>query len=114
MTHKKALLNIIETTKNELEKYVAKDILESSGIEGYLKDIFQGGCASGIVSSLIYFQDTRALFIKYMDEIDELRQEVEESIGGPLEIKFPLYNHLAWFGYEQTARLIAEKLEISI
>lgn len=117
--YKKKLQAIIDEDKESIRAYVAEDILDSldgynGDAAGYLKDVSYGGCQSGMVSGLVYYTDTKAFYIKYIDEIDELREEMEQSIGEPLKIGFPSYNWLAWFGYEETARKIADELGIEI
>ena len=111
---KNKLMALLKKSSNELEKYVLRDLLESDEPEGYLKDVLNFGCVSGMVNQLIYYDDTKKFFIKYIDEIDELRDDLEESLGQPLKIKSPLYNWLAWFGYEETLRKIAEKLGLEV
>lgn len=89
----KKLNDLFKESTNKLEKYVISDIYNSDEPEGYLKDILNHGCQSGVVSQLIYYKDTKDFFVKFIDEIDEIKDELEESFGQPLEIKQPLYNH---------------------
>ena len=106
----------LKESDNELEKYVINDVLEAGNdeeIERYIKDVLRGGCQSGTVSGLIYYTDTRAFYVKYMDEIGELYENTTEEIGEPLEIGTPMYNWLAWFAYEQTLFNLANSLEIN-
>jgi len=91
---------------------VAQDALDAENAESYLSDVLQHGCQSGIVSDLIYYTDTKKFFIDNMEEIEELLSETEDSIGETLEKSYPLYNWMAWFGYEETARKIAEEISI--
>lgn len=114
MNIKEKLEAIRNDSENELEIYVIDDILEADEPEVYLKDLLSHGCQSGMVSSLIYYVDTKAFYIKYIDEIDELREEMEDSTGESLKIGSPSYNWLAWFGYEEMARKVAEKLGMEI
>jgi len=111
---KKQLKELLENSSNKLEKEVIQDLLDDEEPKAYLKDLLNHGCVSGMVSNLIYYKDTEAFYIKFIDEIDELREEYEEMLGEPLKIGYPLYNWLAWFSYEETARRIAEKLNIEI
>ena len=76
----------------------------------YLEDVCNHGCVSGTCSGLIYYADTKAFYIKHMEEIDEIRGDMEESIGVPLKIGTPIYNWLAWFAYEETARTILSEV----
>ena len=113
-TIKEKLQALLLESENDLEKYVINDLLDEEDTEQYLKDVLTHGCQSGTVNSLIYYNQTKDFFIKYIEEIDELREEMEENTGQPLEIGTPLYNWLAWFGYEETARKVADKLQIEI
>lgn len=111
---KEKIEQLIKESENDLELYVLEDLKDQDDPEGYLKDLLSHGCQSGMVSGLIYYTDTKAFYIKYIDEIEELKEEMEDSLGEPLKIGTPMYNWLAWFGYEETARKIADKLGLEI
>lgn len=97
-------------------------------VEDVLNDLIQGGCQSGIVGSLIYYTDTVKFFKKYLPYINELLKETIDSTGlSPQELfgdKFdpddPLVqdtfnqNLLAWFGFEESAQILADKVGIEI
>lgn len=63
-----------------------------------------------MVSRLIYYTDTHAFFDRHYDEIEEMRQDWEDSVGQPLEIKGDLKNGLAWFAFEEVAYQMMENL----
>lgn len=111
---KKKLEDIIRKKQETLEYEVAKEALtyESDNISTFFKDLLQNGCISGMVVGLIYYKDTRNFYDRHYHEIEELRQEYEESIGTPLIINGDLKNHLAWFGFEQNAYNIATELKL--
>lgn len=109
------LEKMLADTDNELTKYVIQDILDAEPTEeaeNYMRDIMRAGCVSGAVSGLIYYYDTKAFYIKYMDEIDELFHEYCDSTGEQFELESPIYNCLAWFAYEQTVSNIINELEL--
>lgn len=104
---------IEEETTETLKGDVARSILDAGDdneIKSYISDVLQHGCVSGTVSGLIYYTDTREFFVSHMDEIEDLKEEMEDSLGEPLNIGTPIYNWLAWFGYEETTRKIADEL----
>lgn len=126
----------IHTANNEskLEKRV-QSIINShaanydNGADGFLRDLFYGGCQSGIVGELIYYHDTLRFYKRYQREIDSLLQELLNDCGGtPSELfarsgwdnEDPLardtinQNLLAWFGFEETARNLANKAGIDV
>ncbi|MGB1216038.1 MAG: DUF7222 domain-containing protein [Pikeienuella sp.] len=59
---------------------------------------------------MVYYSDTHAFFDKHYDEIEELRDDWEDSVGQPLAIKDDLKNFLAWFAFEEVAYQMAEEL----
>lgn len=103
-------LEAIAKENDGLRSLVASDALEQENAESYLKDVLQSGCQSGIVSGLIYYKDTLAFYNEHVDEIEALREETEEAIGESLSIGYPSYNWMSWFGYEETARKVADEI----
>ena len=113
------------TTK--LEKVVArwanargKDY--DNGAKGPVSELLKHGCQSGMVSNLIYYTDTVRFYKSHMAEIDAMLKDVLDDTGYSLSELFgdkwdnddPLardtlnQNLLAWFGFEETARRLAE------
>lgn len=128
----------ISGAKTRLERHVQKWINEQaqeydSGAAGVLKDLFYGGCSSGMVSHLIYYTDTVKFFQTHRREITALLKETMDSQGehdlskifsntnsmtwdaeDPLAQEDGNRNILAWFGFEETARILADRNEIEI
>ena len=100
---KHQLQAIIEDKPNTLEAYVAKEALEHEDIVAFFSDLQQHGCASGMISSLIYYNDTHAFYDEFYDEIEELRSQYEDNMGEPINIQGDLKNFFAWFAFEETA-----------
>jgi len=118
---------------NKLHEHVKQWVEERSedyddGPKGILKDLFYGGCQSGIVGHLIYYTDTCEFYEYHRAEISELLAEtidstglaVHELFGDKWEKEDPLANDthnqnlLAWFGFEETARVVASEMRIEI
>lgn len=123
----------INGAKTPLERHVQKWINShaadyESDPEGVLKDLFYGGCQTGMVGHLIYYHDTVKFFKKYRQEINTLLVEILESSGLSISELFgdkwekedPLaqdtlnQNLLAWFGFEEAARKLADANEIEV
>ena len=111
---KSTLLYIIQSKPNSLKAAVASEALDHENIACFFSDLLQHGCISGMVGSLIYYTDTHKFFDNHYDEIEELRQEYQENIGDPLEIKADLKNFLAWFAFEETAYQMALELGLEV
>ena len=92
-----------------------------NGNQGAYDDLMEHGCQSGMVSDLIYNSDTVAFYQKHQSEIDHLLSELIDGTGETIDALFeragwdksdPLardttnQNILAWFGFEEMARII--------
>jgi len=122
-------LTIEEKAETKLEIEVASILVQDSenhtndSVKQTLKDLFYGGCQSGVIGEMIYYDDTVPFFERHDDEISKMLQESIESSGLSIDKLFgkswdtsdPLArgklnkNLLAWFGFEETARHLAEK-----
>ena len=109
---KSSLQNIINSKPHSLQAAVAREALDYHDIADFFSDLLQHGCASGMVSSLIYYADTHAFFDKNYAAIEDLRYEVEDNLGDLLQIKGDLKNFMAWFAFEETAYQMALEFEL--
>jgi hypothetical protein len=114
------------TPTSELGWHVAQWLLRSAAdyggdVRGPAKDLAYGGCQSGMVGHLIYYTDTTAFFAEYRADIEAMLSEYigELGYGGPAELFGDSWsgsdpfardtcnqNLLAWFGFEETARVL--------
>ncbi len=68
-----------------------------------------------MVSSLIYYTQTRAFFILHYDEIEELRSSLMDDGIMPDWPEGDLANFLAWLSFEEKARqLVYDILELDL
>src|SRR5699024_780324 len=79
----KALQQIKEETVKDSVKYEVIEWVESmsedyDNIEDIFNDLFTGGCESGIVTDLIYYDDTLDFYNKYEHEINIFLEEYLE------------------------------------
>lgn len=124
---------ILEDLKdgNKLKEYVLDYYIDDSeyydNIEDLitnLKDLQKYGCVSGMIHSLIYYDDTNKFYEEYKEEINELLSNlingtglsITELFGNKFDNEDPLIldisnkNLLAWFGFEETAYSIYENI----
>ena len=117
--------NLEPTLREHVENWL-KETAEDSydgDQEAVYRDLMKGGCQSGMVGHLIYYNDTLAFYQHYQEDIGKLLYQTKESTGLSIEELFgekwdrhdPLarettnQNLLAWFGFEETARIIMEE-----
>lgn len=126
---KKAIKAAAET---KLEKAVAKWLVDKTeygdDIETTLEDLLQHGCQSGMVGDLIYYRDTTRFYRRHQKDINALLYEWIESTGSdisdlfnrnwdkedPLALEDLNQNYLAWFGFEESARQLANRLGLEL
>ncbi|UOY05031.1 hypothetical protein L0P88_13825 [Muricauda sp. SCSIO 64092] len=111
---KNKLEAIAHQKENTIEKQVALEALGHVDIKTFFEDLQNYGCISGMVGSLVYTHDTHTFFDMHYHQIEEIREECEDSIGEPLRIKNDLKNFLAWFGFEQTAYNMVQELGLEV
>lgn len=105
-------LQIIQQNAFGIQSFVIQETLEHDDIAAFLYDVIEHGCQSGIVSSLIYYNDTHCFYDIYYDEIEVLREDWKDSTGVPITIKGDLKNFFAWFAFEQIAFQLGQELGI--
>ena len=118
--------------ETRLEKAVRNAVLDQTApdeVEGWLNDLMEHGCQCGMVSGLVYYDDTAAFYNRHKDDINTLLSETLEStgfksahdvFGNKLQESDPLFlgthnqNLMAWFAFEETARKLACEIGIEI
>ncbi len=111
-TLRNRLQAIIDQEPCSIRAEVAREALDYENIIDFFQDLQRCGCQSGFIGSLIYYRDTHAFYDRHYDEIEELRWDLEDSLGQPLQIKGDLKNWFAWFGFEETAFHISKELDV--
>ena len=117
---KKALreLKKVNQFNTKLEKRVINDLLNTGlsteELKDHIKDIVQCGCISGIVPSLVYYNDTTKFFNCYRKEILNMLQDPDKNIYSEYtylldQKKYDMLekNSLSWFAYDNTVIRIA-------
>lgn len=102
----------------DLDRAVWLDICEQGDYKRedmirYMENVMYGGCASGVVSDLIATADCHDWFDRFYDDIEYLRQVMQEQLGEPITPKegMDLKTFYAWFSYEETLRGLYEQME---
>ncbi len=105
------LEDIIKNDCNDsIRGAVAREALDYESPRTFFGDLSHHGCVCGMVSSLIYYVDTRKFYDHHYAEIEELRTEHEESCGTAIAPDGDLKNFFAWFAFEEVAYQLANEL----
>lgn len=88
-------------------EYVLENTSSDEEAKQLLDDICTHGCASGVVTTMIYYEDTHAFFDGHYGEIMELREQYEYDPPYDTDYK----NHMAWFAFEERAHELREEVE---
>ncbi len=101
------LKSLAEAKEDSITKCVAKEAFNcEESVETWFEDLPEYGCKSGMVPFLVYYDDTKAFFMKYYEEILEIKDAYEYELGEQMKLDYQLANHLAWFAFEYTASKI--------
>lgn len=129
---KKLLTQIAKESKLKADvvKILNADVKDYKGnYKELLKDILYGGLQSGIISELIYYDDTKRWYKKHAAEIKNMLKETMFQLGAqnpsqvfgknwdtddPFAEDVINQNLLAWYSFEETAREIADRLGFEI
>src|SRR5699024_6653655 len=67
-----------DSVKYEVIEWIESRVEDYNNMEDIFKDLFTGGCQSGIVTGLIYYDDTLNFYNKYENEIKIFLEEYLE------------------------------------
>lgn len=109
---------------NKLNNFVIDYYLEDENIKQTMEDLSRYGCKSGMINSLIYYQDTEKFYKDHQLEINNLLEELIEVTGtnniyellpnldkeDPLMLESHNQNELAWFGFEEVSNKLYTEL----
>jgi hypothetical protein len=76
----------------------AKDKLKS-----FFNDLQHGGCISGLIGDFIYNSDNKAFYIKHIDDLEDFKTDLEDSLGERITDRnnLPHYTFVVWLCFEE-------------
>lgn len=71
--------------------------------KSFCSDLQQGGCQSGMISDFIYSSDCKEFYIKHIDDLQSIKEDLEEEYGEPVQNRnnLPHYTFMCWLGFEE-------------
>lgn len=69
----------------------------------FFEDLQRGGCQSGMIGDFIYNSDCKDFYIKHIDDLEQLKEDLDEQIGEPISNrnKLPHYTFICWLCFEE-------------
>jgi len=93
---------------NEFNQIILSHITSYDGtkkqqLKSFLEDLSRGGCVSGMVGEFIYHTDCKTFYISHLDDLEDIRKQLEDSFGEPIENRYesPHYTFVCWLCFEQ-------------
>lgn len=89
-------IEVLDILINHIEDYETFD-----EVRGFMEDLRQYGCSSGMIGELIYYSDTKKFFIDNLDEIqDYVNTLIQEHVYSINELDI---NEIVWVVFEAIA-----------
>jgi hypothetical protein len=72
-------------------------------LKSFLEDLQHGGCISGMIGEFIYHSDCKAFYITHLDDLEDIRKDLENSLGEPIANRYesPHYTFMCWLCFEE-------------
>jgi hypothetical protein len=91
----------------------------SDGVAGAARDLFRGGCKSGIVADLIYTSDCLEFVREHLADILELLRELADETGEEPKTDTERGHRwgadwLAWIAFEEAAQRVCERAGVEL
>ena len=89
-----------EIILSHLDSYNGK---KKQQLKSFLEDLQKGGCISGMIGEFIYHNDCKAFYIKHLEDLEGIKEDLEEAFGEPVanRYKLPHYTFLCWLCFEE-------------
>lgn len=86
-----------------LRSITSYDGKRKTQLKSFFIDLQTGGCISGMICEFIYHSDCKEFYIEHIDDLENIRTELEEAIGEPIENRFqaPHYTFVCWLCFEE-------------
>ncbi|WP_347053613.1 DUF7222 domain-containing protein [Flavobacterium olei] len=72
-------------------------------LKSFLEDLQRMGCISGMIGDFIYHTDCKNFYIKHLDDLENIREEIEDSLGEAVKNRhrLPHYTFMCWLCFEE-------------
>jgi len=72
-------------------------------LKSFFNDLQHGGCISGMIGEFIYNSDNKEFYINHLDDLEDYKTELEDSLGEPIKDRnsLPHYTFVVWLCFEE-------------
>ena len=72
-------------------------------LKSFFGDLQKGGCQSGMISDFIYNSDCKDFYISHLDELEQIKSDLEDNYGESIQNKnnLPHYTFMCWLCFEE-------------
>lgn len=81
--------------------------------KSFFEDLAYGGCVSGMIGGLVYYSETKEMYINHMDDIERFISDLQEEFGEPIGLTDPRYNSAVWLVFEEYSRRINDYFDFN-
>lgn len=96
----KRMINEFNYIKEELsfeddfKAIILSRIEDYDSPQNFFEDLQQGGCLSGLISEFVYNSDCKDFYIKHIDDLEWMREDLEDSIGEAIKNRHKLPHYV--------------------
>lgn len=85
--------------ENKIEGYSGNT---KEKLQSFFEDM-QHGCQSGIIGEFIYNSDCKDFYVKHIDDLEDMKEEMENQMGDtiPNKSSVPHYTFMCWLCFEE-------------
>ena len=98
------------TLKDDVIDIILNHIDDYENPITFLEEVLQYGCSSGMIGELIYYNDTEKFFIKHMNDIFEIYNDIKDNLSSDFEVDA---NNLSWLAFEHVVNEIYNDVTIA-
>lgn len=92
---------------NNIIEYYSSDYngTNKEKLKSFFEDLQHGGCMSGMISDFVYNSDCKKFYIEHIDDLEDFKNELEDSLGEPIKNRYdlPHYTFIVWLCFEEYA-----------
>ncbi|MTD71545.1 hypothetical protein [Flavobacterium sp. LC2016-13] len=85
---------------SNMESY---DGTKKEQLKSFLEDLQKNGCICGMISEFVYNSECRKFYIQHLDDLENIRYEIEDSLGESVKNRhrLPHYTFVCWLCFEE-------------